>query len=281
MVAIDQRESLRTLLQATRAPKVSDEHVQEFKVAVAQTLAPFASAMLFDTQFAMPALRAARKANPACGLIVAADRLLQDAGAPVTDTEIDLDVDPEHVRAMGAVAMKLLLLWKGPESSERCLDLATKFMERCHAFGLIGIIEAMVRQPAEAPAWDHEVEIIAAARALAASRPDLYKGEVPFLGRGAPGEIRAVSEAITEAIGCPWVVLSQGVEIDDFPRSVEAACRGGASGFLAGRAIWADSLSDDDYRARLGSASAPRLMSLSRLVDRVAYPWHLAGTTSA
>ncbi|HEY5489481.1 MAG TPA: hypothetical protein VIK00_06540, partial [Candidatus Limnocylindrales bacterium] len=58
---------------------------------------------------------------------------------------------------------------------------------------------------------------------------------------------------------------------------LEIACRAGASGFLAGRAIWADTINGGDYRANLDAVSAPRLRRLAELVDAGARPAQAAG----
>jgi sulfofructosephosphate aldolase len=70
--------------------------------------------------------------------------------------------------------------------------------------------------------------------------------------------------------GVPWVVLSQGVPQDEFPAAVETACRGGARGFLAGRALWTNTLAADDPTVLLRSQSVPRLQELGEIVDRYA-----------
>lgn len=283
MVAIDQRDSLRSMFQARQSEPVPDDLVADFKIAVAETLGGTASAMLFDRHFGFPALRLARAKHPACGRVLAADRLIQVPGLPVTDTDIDADVDPAMARQEGVVALKLLLLWKGRENAVRCGGLAKTFMERCRANGLVGIVEAMVRPPDNGGAsdnWDREQAILEAAEALADSRPDLYKGEVPFRGRAQPDAIRARCEQISAALACPWVVLSQGVEASDFPAAVRAACLGGASGFLAGRAIWADTVGPGDYRGRLRAMALPRLQALIEIVDASARPWGAVTRTS-
>ena len=71
----------------------------------------------------------------------------------------------------------------------------------------------------------------------------------------------------------PWVVLSQGVDPDRFPAAVEAACRGGASGCLAGRALWSAAVGDDDPAPAVRTVSAPRLDELGRIVDAHGRPW--------
>ncbi len=74
-------------------------------------------------------------------------------------------------------------------------------------------------------------------------------------------------------IPVPWVVLSQGVARDDFPAAVRAACRAGASGMLAGRAIWSDLVGSAEPAAGLRARSVPRLRRLAAIVDEHARPW--------
>ena len=280
MVAIDQRESLRTMIEAVSDGPVDDTAVSDFKVQVASTLAPIASAMLFDRQFGLPAFTAAGQANAGCGRIVAVDTLVQVPGEIVTDTGLDETADVAGLAASGAVALKFLVLWRGAENADRCVDLAERFVAMCRSAGLIAILEAMVRLPtgADEATWDRNQAIVDAAQALGAVRPDLYKSDVPSYGRGSAEEIQAWSERVSQALPCPWVVLSNGVTIEDFPGAVQAACRGGASGFLAGRAIWADCLGDD-HASRLAKTSAPRLKQLIQIVDEHARPWSVAASS--
>ena len=282
MVAIDQRESLRTMIQRTTADPVGDEAVVQFKVAIADILAPYASGMLFDADFGYPALDAARLRNPACGLIVSTDKLVQERGGPVTDTYFDTELDLGTLRSRGVVALKCLILWRGTENDDRCVEQAASFMATCRREGLLGIVEAMVQMPSElnTATWDRNEAIVDAARALASSQPDLYKADVPTAGLGPDGEITAWSERVTAVIGGPWVVLSAGVAIEDFPRGVGAACRGGASGFLAGRAVWADAIGES-YRTDLETTAGPRLRRLVEIVDSEARPWTQAISVSA
>ena len=70
------------------------------------------------------------------------------------------------------------------------------------------------------------------------------------------------------------MVLSQGVEPDEFPARGEAACRGGASGMLAGRAVWTATLGADDPTELLREHSVPRLQELAQdRLDANGRPW--------
>jgi sulfofructosephosphate aldolase len=68
-------------------------------------------------------------------------------------------------------------------------------------------------------------------------------------------------------------VLSQGVDPERYPMAVEAACRGGASGMLAGRAVWTATLGAADPTQLLREHSVPRLQQLGAIVDRQGRPW--------
>jgi sulfofructosephosphate aldolase len=127
-----------------------------------------------------------------------------------------------------------------------------------------------------APGDSEDAAILDAARDLAPVAPSLYKAQVPLRGRGTPDELRKACETLGAAIGRPWVVLSQGVDRDDFLGAVTAACRGGASGFLAGRALWSDVVGRADLDRALAEVSVPRLERLVEVVDTHATPWRRA-----
>src|SRR5919112_4694893 len=110
MLALDQRESLRTMLSASRgSPEpVADESLRAFKVAAARALTPGASAVLLDVEYGLWSVRDAGAIAPGCGLIVAADRLTHEPGGPVEWTEVDEDVLADDAIAALADAYKLL-----------------------------------------------------------------------------------------------------------------------------------------------------------------------------
>lgn len=173
-------------------------------------------------------------------------------------------------------ALKLLVIWRRDEHRQRRVRLARSFIDAAAERGLPSVLEPVVRAtPGELSAgtWDTDEAIREAARELSALRPTLYKAQVPLGGAGGPADQLAASERLGAAITGPWVVLSQGVPVERFRAAVEAACRGGASGFLAGRALWSDVVGAADVPARLRAVSLPRLEALVDVVDRYARPW--------
>lgn len=271
MVAMDQRESLRAMLGAYTPAPVPDSDLTKFKLAVATELGPYASGFLIDRTYGFDQVLADQLLPPSCGLILAADRLQHPPeGGPVVETALDEEINPAHVRERGVAAMKLLLVWRPDEHRDARLAMAAEFVRRCESAGLLSILEGVVR-----PGSDQEFDRLQleAAAELAALRPSLYKAQVPRRGVDEV-QVGRVSERISAAVPVPWVVLSQGVQIDAFPRAVRAACHAGASGFLAGRAIWSDTLADPTPLLR--SRAVDRLKRLVELVDGAARPWQEA-----
>jgi sulfofructosephosphate aldolase len=274
MVAVDQREALRGMFAAHQSTPVPDSQLTQFKVDVARELSPFASALLVDQEFGIDAIIDQKVLAPTCGLIAAADLLVGPAGGAATDTAVDPDVDPLRMRDIGSVGLKFLVLWRNDESPESRLKLVDEFNALCEKSGLPSIIEVIVKPPTDSSrSFDREEELVIAAKEAANWKADLYKAEVPFHGEGDLLAITRNAQRITEAVGTPWVVLSNGVKAPFFADAVKACAQGGASGFLAGRAVWADIVGATDIPAALREVSIPRLEKLAEIVDQYARPW--------
>jgi sulfofructosephosphate aldolase len=247
MVAMDQRESLRTMFRE-QGHDDSDERVRMFKTAVARELAPYASGFLIEPEFVADV----RPLVPR-GLIMAVDLLQQERGGVVEDTALD---EIDHVPD-GVVALKLLVIWRDDDRRGERVETCERFVALAARHGVLSVLEPVVR--------GGDQEIVEAARELGATRPSLYKCQAP-----RDGDIVTTCHTITEVLPVPWVVLSQGVPRDEFPLAVEDACRGGARGFLAGRALWTNTLAADDPTELLRTQSVPRLEELIEIVDRYA-----------
>jgi sulfofructosephosphate aldolase len=246
MVAMDQRESLRTMFRE-HGHDDSDERVRMFKVSVARELAPHASGFLIEPEF----VEDVRPYVPR-GLILAVDLLEQERGGIVEDTRLD------EIEALptGVEALKLLVIWRDDERRRERIEMCERFVALAGRHGVLSVLEPVVRE-------DHQ--IAEAARELGATRPSLYKCQAP-----RQGDVAARCAEITRVLPVPWVVLSQGVPRDEFPHAVAAACKGGARGFLAGRALWTNTLGADDPAELLRTESVRRLQELIEIVDRYA-----------
>jgi sulfofructosephosphate aldolase len=270
MVAMDQRESLRTML-AEHGHDATDERIVQFKLAVTRELSPHASALLVDSDYGwFDRIVSEHLVAPSCGLIMAVDALDQRPGAIVEDTSLDGNVDVAAAAAAGVAALKLLVIWRDDAERAQRIEMSQAFSELAHGHGLLSVLEPVVRGP---EGFDREGSIVEAARELSLTGCDLYKCQVPLAGKGDPAEITRWAREIDAATVCPWVVLSQGVDPADFPAAVGAACKGGASGMLAGRAVWTATLGADDPTQLLREQSVPRLEQLGAIVDTHGRPW--------
>lgn len=273
MVAVDQREALRGMFAAHQSEPVPDSMLAQFKVDVAEVLSPFGSALLVDEQFGLKPIMDSGVLNPNCGLIVAMDELIGPPGGAAVDTAIDHSVDPNRVKEIGGAALKLLIFYRPDDDPAARAELANEFVAVCKNVGLPSVLEIICRPGKDESKFNREQALIDAAKEAASWNPSLYKAEVPYYGKGDPALITEASKKITDAIGRPWVVLSNGVAAENFASAVRASCLGGASGFLAGRAIWADVIGTPDYKTELKNRSIARLTQLCEIVDEFGAPF--------
>jgi sulfofructosephosphate aldolase len=280
MVAMDQRESLRQMVTAATGVRPGEAELTDFKLAVARAVGPHASGFLIDTAFGFEQVASQATLPEQCGLIVAADRLRQEPDGPVADTAVDEEVNLHRARELGAVAAKLLVIWRDDEERDRRLAMSATFVRRCADAGLLSVLEG-VAKPAFGTVGEEEntALIRSAARELSALGPDLYKAQVPLAGKGGLDRLSEECARLDAQIPVPWVVLSQGVDRTDFPTAVRAACQAGASGMLAGRAIWSDLVgaAGDELDVLLRERSVARLTELTSIVDTYGRAWNESG----
>ena len=74
------------------------------------------------------------------------------------------------------------------------------------------------------------------------------------------------------------MMLSAGVDASTFRVILEHAYRAGASGYLAGRAIWWDACASSypdvgRMRSELAGAALQYMKDLNHLTDELAHPW--------
>lgn len=270
MLAVDQREAMRLMFAAAGVPApVTDGQLTDFKVNAAKILSPYASAILVDQQFCYRQVVEQNAIAESCAMIVAADAFIPGNGIPVDSVVIDKNVDAQSVKRDGGKALKLLVLWRSDEDPAQRLEMVRNFNQLCHANGLLSIIEPVVRPPRRGDVFDREQAIIEAAKELGDSGADLYKVEMPLYGKGTQQDLLNASQKLNEQINMPWVILSSGVDEKLFPRAVSVAMQAGASGFLAGRAVWSSVVGLPDTELMLRDISVPKLQRLGEIVDEM------------
>lgn len=268
MVALDQRESLRQMISAGQNRAVSDQDLVSFKQSALDVFGDKPSAVLLDIDYGLPALK--QTTVKQAKVILAVDLLIHNSEGRLVTSELATDGVQKAIDSTQPDGLKFLLLWSEAQSAQERLDLAGSFVEFCKVQGLPSVLESIVRAK-DAPSWsdphDAVEAMLKATAELATLKADLYKCEVPGHGLFPVEETTKISREITSLIGSPWVVLSNGVAAKDFPSAVEAACAGGASGFLAGRAIWADAVKEEDPAGFMRDESIKRLQIVTDHVN--------------
>ena len=91
-------------------------------------------------------------------------------------------------------------------------------------------------------------------------------------------QTQALFNELARVAGRPWVMLSAGATRDAFQRVLRYAYAAGASGYLAGRAIWWDAFAAfpdmESMRARLRTEALAYMATINALTDEQAEPWH-------
>lgn len=273
MVALDARESMRGLFRDAGLEH-EDADLSAFKELAAREVADSASAVLCDPVYGQGAIQMMRTEHPETGLIVAVDHFDEPRYGPLRESSLDEGAMASIVAGGGVSALKLYLFWRpGSEPGFR-RDDAKRFIERCQDLGVLSLLEGVVVGTPDDEGFDDE--LVRAAEAMGELGPDVYKTQLPTFGRGSDEVVEREARRVSDAVGGPWVVLSNGVESARFPDAVAAACRGGASGLLAGRGVWRAALSSPDPAAELATSGRDRLRELVDVVDAYARPWSTA-----
>lgn len=255
------------------------------KLELARTLAAHSSALLLDPVYSLGQAVLTADLPGDVGLISSIEQLgYTTDGQFEVDTRLRPDWSVAQIAATGADAVKLFFSYRADLATVAAgqRELIAGLAADCDRLQVPLVLEPIwYPLPGEDPA-DTEVQAaatVAAAHEFAAAGADVLK--VPFPGSviDEPARERALQACreLDQGLGRPWVLLSAGVGFDDFAVQVEIAARAGASGYMAGRAIWGDAvgdLPDGERRAGLATAAA-RLDALNAIVREHGRPWRV------
>jgi tagatose 1,6-diphosphate aldolase len=298
MTAVDQRPPIKNPIKAKRGtPEAPWEDVAGFKELLIRELQGESSAMLLDPHYAYP--RGVTMLDARLGLILTLeDSIFRETPGGRLSSEID-DWSVEKIKRTGADAVKVLA-WYRPDGDPDVCAAQQAFTRRigaaCARYDIPFVFELLVYPLARDAEQTREyVEmrtkqaglVIDSVRAFAdpSFGVDLFKLESPVPAAdvpepGAPGSdaVQGLFHELDRAAGRPWVMLSAGAGMAEFRRVLHYAYAAGASGYLAGRAIWLEAFQHfpdwDGIRDALRSESVPYMRGLNALTDAAARPWH-------
>ncbi len=286
IIAMDQRNTLRRMFTAVGID-ATDADLRRSKADVARVLSPGATGILFDPTYGVPAVMETGALHADCGLLVASEPPERGVFNGEPRTHRDPALDARWVLDQGGDANKFFAQLRADRPAPRpgepdlvadCLEAVRQVVEDCREVGVPSVIENLVYQlpGEELTGRRREDAIIEAARALNELDIDLLKLEYP----GSPEGCRRLASVLDR----PWAVLSAGVPFDDFTTVLEVAFdEGGASGFIAGRSVWRESLAltGSARQEFLETVARPRLDAVRAVAAGRARPWRTAVRTAS
>ncbi|WP_106204895.1 tagatose 1,6-diphosphate aldolase [Aliiruegeria haliotis] len=292
MTATDQRppikNPIKTHLGLDEAPWAE---VARFKGLLVETLQAQSTAMLLDPHFAIP--YAMDVLDPQKGLIVTLeDSIFTETPGGRLSSNID-DWSVAKIKRMGGDAVKVLA-WYRPDADADVVrkqhDYVKRIGEDCATYDIPFLLEMLVYPLAKDAHQTRDYvemkgkksdDVLATVEEYA--KPDygvdVFKLESPVNAEDADGSaaVQAIFDEMGRLAGRPWVMLSAGAGKPEFRKVLEHAFAAGASGFLAGRAIWLDAFENyPDWakiEADLRAGGAAYMADISRLADEQAAAW--------
>lgn len=264
-LAIDQRTALRSLMAKAKGlepESIPGEMLTEFKEAVSRILTPYASAILLDPEYGLPA---ARQRAKNAGLLLAYEQSGYDKTVPGRLPGLLEHWSARRLLGAGADCVKILLYYS-PSSGRKINDSKEAWVER------IGEECRVVDVPFFLELVSYHEGMEDKSREFAKVKPDVVTQSVEEFSKprygvdvlkvgvpvnisyveGAPGaerdwlysleEAKAHFRCAAKAARVPFIYLSEGVsnELFDDALRLAAEARANFSGVLCGRATWKD-----------------------------------------
>lgn len=300
-LAIDQRGSLKKMIQQNSSSDLGDNGIILFKELISEELTPYATSILLDPEYGVPA---SKKRDKNSGLLFAYEKTGYDASEPGRLPDLLEEWSVKRIKEAGADAVKFLLYYDVDEPDE-INQFKHVYMERvgseCKAEDIPFFLEIVsydaeisdVKGPEYAKVKPRKV--IEAMREF--SKPqyevDVLKVEVPVNMNYVEGyseetvvhtkeEATAFFKEQSEATHLPFIFLSAGVSAGLFQETLTFAHEAGSSfnGVLCGRATWADSVvpfaekGEETGREWLRTTGRENIEGLNEVLNKTAVSWY-------
>jgi tagatose 1,6-diphosphate aldolase len=287
MCAIDHRGALKRALNEKNPDTVSYQDMVDFKLDLCQAIAPFASGILLDPEYGAGQAIAAGLLPGHKGLLVSIEKTGYTGDSTARITELLPDWSVKKVKKMGASAVKLLIYFRPDlkNVASKQLDLVARLADQCLEEDIAFLVEPVSYPIEEGGASSRKFAeikpglVVETARQITALPIDVLKAEFPadIKFEQNEGKLLGLCQELNQASRLPWVLLSAGVDFESFRKQVQIACKAGASGFLAGRALWQEGAqirARDERMTFFQNTAAPRLKELAEIADSYGKPWH-------
>jgi len=290
ITAMDQRDSMRKMVSnELNQKKASYEKLESVKMDLASIFGKVSSGILLDPEYGAAQSMYRLVLPGSCGLLVSLEATGYTPTGEGRKTTILPGWSVAKIKMMGASGVKLLAYYNPAEkkTAKYQLGVVKKVGAACKEYDIPFVCEPMSYaiggEKKDSPEFAKKKAdiIIKTAKDFCKLGVDLLKAEFPGeLAHEADEEVHLKScMRLDKACGrIPWVVLSAGVGFDEFKRNVIIASKGGASGFLAGRALWKDAFrahaNPSEFRACLEVEGVARFKELESIVHQFGTPWY-------
>jgi len=287
MCAIDHRGALKRALNEEHPDGVNYQDMVDFKLDLCRAVVPFASAILLDPEYGAGQAIAAGLMPGHKGLLVSAEKTGYTGDSTARITELLPGWSIKKAKKMGASAVKLLIYFRPDlqDIASKQLDLVASLADQCVEEDIAFLVEPVSYPVSRDEASSEKFAavkaglVIETARQITALPIDVLKAEFPadIKFEQDEGRLLKLCQELNQASRLPWVLLSAGVDFESFRKQVKIACKAGASGFLAGRALWQEGAQIRNRSERMSffqDTAAPRLKELAELADSYGTPWY-------
>jgi tagatose 1,6-diphosphate aldolase len=287
MCAMDHRGSLESVICAPERTDNCPREMTGFKLELCEALAPYASAVLLDPIYGAAQCMSRDLIPKTCGLLVSLEATGYSGDSQHRETRLLENWSVAKLKRMGASAAKILVYYRPDlkELAQQQRRLIEQIAIECLRYDIPFMVEPVsypIGDEAGHPERFARIKgdlVVQTARDMTSLPIDVLKAEFPAVlaHQHDEVELNRYCEKLNDASQKPWVILSAGTSFEPFIKEVELACRSGASGFLAGRAVWQEAVSMTGSEVRrkfLASVATDRLKRLSEITHRYATPWY-------
>jgi len=263
--AMDQRGSLqKSLAKEKGVPSVPESMLEDFKSIVTEVLTQYASAILLDPEFGLPA---AKRRNKKAGLLLAYEQTGYDNNRPGRIPDLLNHWSVRRLKEAGADCIKILIYYS-PFDTKEINDEKHAFVERigdeCGGQDIPFFLEFVGYDPQGGDEKGLEYakrkpeSVIRSMEEFTKEKysVDVMKAEVPInmrfvegvksnAGKGSAYTRKEALELFRRSAAVskkPFIYLSAGVSNEEFSETLELAAESGVkfNGVLCGRATWAN-----------------------------------------
>ncbi len=252
ILALDHGDALRRALNPGAPQSVTDAEMTAFKLDAVEALQDQVSGVLLD-----PVHGAAQAVAGGLlrqqGLLVELERADYQLQPLPLDVEIRPAWSVAKIKHMCADGVKLFYYYQPdePEHAHRQGALVRIVAKECVSADIPLYAEPILYAKGGGAVEPDDLPRLVRQSAVDAEAfgADVLKLEFPASVQRHE-QWQSACEAITEATTRPWALLSAGVDFETYSAQVETACRAGASGYIAGRAVWGEACAIADRSAR-------------------------------